>query len=258
MRLTTLNVRGLSGEGSLTALVNALLAHNAHVCVLTETKSRQDINSTVTDKRGNKWRIVLRDSQGQAGVGLAVREPYMTMSRWEGNWQLEDLKILSERLLTFHLNLRNESFHIIGIYGPSDATVDTHETFLHRIAELIDDDQKTILLGDFNSHIRHWNPTRHQALNPTRKTTPAGHRLLNLMEAKRLYDPSLLFRRQRFPNTSLHLGEEKEPYAQRRVYNRLHLVQPLGYSTKRAAFAGLEYSIRDGPPPCVTAVTSTI
>ena len=88
----------------MTALVNVLGHHGVHICVLTETKARGDFNGTVTDCKGNRWRIILHNSDGAAGVGLALREAFMSATRGgvEG-WKMDNLRNHSSRLLSFNL-----------------------------------------------------------------------------------------------------------------------------------------------------------
>jgi hypothetical protein len=157
LKLATLNVEGFRdtriGEGAFTALVDVLAHHHVDVCVLTETKRRADCDCTVTDSIGARWRVILKDTNGAAGVGLAAREQLLS-GALPARWWIEDLAFFNNRISTFDLCNVERRIRIVGGYGPCDSQpADEGVTFLEQLSAKIPDGGRTIVLGDLNAHI---------------------------------------------------------------------------------------------------------
>ncbi|MBS1969835.1 MAG: endonuclease/exonuclease/phosphatase family protein [Bdellovibrionales bacterium] len=204
LKIATLNIRGSGGaEGTFTGLVDYLSTWKVDVCVLTETRNVDlDIRITAQDK--SKWRLQTKAdptlTADARGVGLLCRDSLTIADKktWS-KWKIEELCFLSRRLLYFDVSNPDQSFRIVGAYGPTlggDLGMEDVDGFFQLLAENVPQDKKVLVLGDLNAHIRLTEPTPERPTRVTR-TSQSGRRLLTLMEAQELTNTTTMFRHRK-------------------------------------------------------------
>lgn len=142
VRLSTLNIRGLTSKEKVLYLKDFLDINKIDICFLQETHISKisDLEYLNECLFNYDIRTMLTDSRSR-GVAILIKK-------------IEKIKVVSfeydfeNRVFCANINILNKNFNLINIYAPN--LYQEQNTFIESLYEIINNKKNVILAGDFN------------------------------------------------------------------------------------------------------------